>query len=91
MTVYDYYLNHGDADMTNITESVISKITDAALTIMATRASIEESGRYGHAVYTADDIAAAVAADPTGNTAFRLAELVVSGIQHYAVFAGAAA
>lgn len=71
----------------SISADAITKITNAALEIMATRASIEESGQYGQAVYSASDIAAAVVADPSGNVAFRLAELVALGIEHYLILA----
>lgn len=71
----------------NIPTEAVTKITNAALEIMAARASIEEAGQYGRAVYSAADIAAAVIADPAGNVAFRLAELVALGIEHYCILA----
>ena len=63
--------------------STITKITNAALAIMASRASNLEPGES----FTPADIAATVAADPNGNAAHYLANLIVTGIEHYAVFA----
>lgn len=62
--------------------SPIERITDAALAIMAKRASNLEPGES----FTPADIAATVAADPLGNTALYLASLIVTGIQHYCLF-----
>lgn len=67
--------------------AIIEKITNAAVENMVRRANIEITGTYQAKAVGAADIWAAVVADPTGNTAFRLAELVVLGIGTYEVMA----
>ena len=69
------------------TEATITKIANAAIEIMVRRANIEITGSYQAKAVTAADICAAVISDPTGNTAFRLAELVALGVEHYEVMA----
>ena len=61
-------------------EVTVTKIIEAAIEIMVRRANIELTGTMVAKVVGPADIWAAVTADPTGNTAFRLAELTALGI-----------
>lgn len=68
-------------------EATITKITNAAIEVMVNRANIEITGSYKAQAVSAADICNAIVADPTGNAAFRLAELIALGIEHYEVMA----
>ena len=65
-----------------LNQSAVERITNAALGIMAKRASHLEPGES----FTASDIVATVAADPLGDTAHYLANLIVTGVEHYGLF-----
>lgn len=60
----------------------VEKITSAALGLMAARANALTP--YGK--FTAEDIAVTVAQDPTGDTAFYLAQLIAWGIEYLMMF-----
>ena len=64
-------------------QQTIEKITNAAIAAMVRRANIEMTGSYEAKVVNGSDIVSAVMDDPTGNTAFRLAEYIVLGINYY--------
>lgn len=66
----------------NIAANTIEQITSTALALMAKTASNREPGEK----FTAADIARAAYSDPTGETAHYLANLIVTGIEHYALF-----
>jgi hypothetical protein len=66
----------------NITANTVEKITSAALSLMAKTASNREPGEK----FTPADIANVVYSDPTGETAAYLANLIVTGVQHYTLF-----
>lgn len=63
--------------------SVLARITEAALQIMVKRASNLEPGES----FTAGNIVSAVVAEPQGPVALYLASLIVTGVQHYPIYA----
>lgn len=69
------------------TAAVLEKIANAAIENMTRRANIELTGTYEAKVVSAADLWAAIAAEPTGNVAFRFAELFTLGIEHYEALA----
>lgn len=68
-------------------EVTVTKIIDSAIEIMVRRANIELTGTMVATVVGPADIWAAITSDPTGNTAFRLAELTALGIETYQAMA----
>jgi len=68
-------------------QQTLEKITTGAVEILVNRANIEITGTYCAKVVTDADIWAAVAADPAGNVAYRLAELITLGVKTYVVVA----
>lgn len=62
---------------------MLARITEAALQIMVKRASNLEPGES----FTTADIVSAVAAEPQGPVALYLATLIVTGVQHYPIYA----
>jgi hypothetical protein len=69
-------------DVLAVDETHIVRITDKAMEMMARRANAMTP--YGNV--TACDIASTVAADPTGDTAFYLAQLIAWGIEWFINF-----
>ena len=64
-------------------EVTVAKIIEAAIEIMVRRANIELTGTMVAKVVGPADIWVAVISEPTGNAAFRLAELTALGIDTY--------
>ena len=71
----------------NVSEEIITKITNAAIEVMTKRANIEITGSYQAKEVSSADICNAIVSDPSGSAARRLAELVALGIEHYEAMA----
>jgi len=63
-------------------QQLVERVANLALALMAKTASNREPGER----FTTEQVVAAVAADPTGPTARYLADLIVTGIKHHALF-----